>query len=178
MLDRSGPEWDRSKPLEQQTGWPAHAVDPAGADAPEWHGAQRRATMTRTSANDAFAPAAPSPPRGAVTSASATIAAAAPGRSHASGPASPLPPPCPSRPRASTGIQTRAQLHHGVVQLPDEVSRQALLDQLGGREVLQPQLDQRGSPVDRGARDLEVVDESVQDHFSFTRSSSVAGSSP
>jgi hypothetical protein len=25
MLDRSGPEWDRSKPLEQQTGWPAHA---------------------------------------------------------------------------------------------------------------------------------------------------------
>jgi hypothetical protein len=25
VLDRSGPEWDRSKPLEQQTGWPVHA---------------------------------------------------------------------------------------------------------------------------------------------------------
>jgi hypothetical protein len=25
MLDRSGPEWDRSRPLEEQTGWPAHA---------------------------------------------------------------------------------------------------------------------------------------------------------
>jgi uncharacterized protein YciI len=24
-LERSGPEWDTSKPLEQQTGWPAHA---------------------------------------------------------------------------------------------------------------------------------------------------------
>ncbi len=22
---RSGPEWDRSKPLEEQSGWPAHA---------------------------------------------------------------------------------------------------------------------------------------------------------
>jgi uncharacterized protein YciI len=23
---RSGPEWDRSRPLEQQSGWPAHAA--------------------------------------------------------------------------------------------------------------------------------------------------------
>ena len=32
MLDRSGPEWDRSKPLEQQTGWPAHAEFMDGLD--------------------------------------------------------------------------------------------------------------------------------------------------
>ena len=25
VLSRSGPEWDGSKPLEQQSGWPAHA---------------------------------------------------------------------------------------------------------------------------------------------------------
>jgi hypothetical protein len=25
VLRRSGPEWDRSRPTEQQSGWPAHA---------------------------------------------------------------------------------------------------------------------------------------------------------
>jgi hypothetical protein len=26
VLDRSGPEWDASRPLEEQSGWPAHAA--------------------------------------------------------------------------------------------------------------------------------------------------------
>jgi uncharacterized protein YciI len=26
VLTRSGPEWDRSKPLEEQSGWPEHAA--------------------------------------------------------------------------------------------------------------------------------------------------------
>ena len=26
VLRRSGPEWDASKPLEEQSGWPAHAA--------------------------------------------------------------------------------------------------------------------------------------------------------
>ncbi len=26
VLNRSGPEWDRSRPLEEQSGWPAHAA--------------------------------------------------------------------------------------------------------------------------------------------------------
>jgi hypothetical protein len=25
VLRRSGPEWDRSRPMEEQSGWPAHA---------------------------------------------------------------------------------------------------------------------------------------------------------
>jgi hypothetical protein len=26
LLDRSGPEWDPAKPLEEQSGWPEHAA--------------------------------------------------------------------------------------------------------------------------------------------------------
>ena len=26
VLHRAGPEWDRSRPLEEQSGWPAHAA--------------------------------------------------------------------------------------------------------------------------------------------------------
>jgi len=26
LLSRSGPEWDRSRPLEEQSGWPEHAA--------------------------------------------------------------------------------------------------------------------------------------------------------
>ena len=52
------------------------------------------------------------------------------------------------------------------------------LDELRGRKILQPQLDQSRAAVDRGPGDLVVVDERVQDHVSFARSSSVAGSSP
>jgi uncharacterized protein YciI len=26
MLERSGPQWDRSRPLEEQSGWPEHAA--------------------------------------------------------------------------------------------------------------------------------------------------------
>ena len=59
-------------------------------------------------------------------------------------------------------------------QLPE---RQALLDQLGGGEVFQAKLDERRAAVDRGARDIEVVDEGVQDHATLARSSRVAGSS-
>ena len=58
-------------------------------------------------------------------------------------------------------------------QVPEQPS---LLDQLSGRQPFQSQLDQRRPAVDRGPRDLVVVDQGVQDHVSFARSSSVAGS--
>jgi hypothetical protein len=32
VLRRSGPQWDPSRPLEQQSGWPAHAAFMDGLD--------------------------------------------------------------------------------------------------------------------------------------------------
>src|SRR2546425_2094002 len=57
---------------------------PGVVGALEWHPAQRRATIRRTSANETWPPtvANAGPDRGAVTSASATSASAAAGRIH------------------------------------------------------------------------------------------------
>jgi hypothetical protein len=55
--------------------------------------------------------------------------------------------------------------------------RPPALDPLGSRHALEPELDERGSAVDRNPRGAEVVDEGVQDHVALARSSSVAGSS-
>jgi uncharacterized protein YciI len=33
MLRQSGPEWDRSRPLEEQSGWPEHAAFMDGLEA-------------------------------------------------------------------------------------------------------------------------------------------------
>jgi hypothetical protein len=37
MLRRSGPEWDPSRPLEEQSGWPAHATVVLGGPLADEH---------------------------------------------------------------------------------------------------------------------------------------------